>query len=261
MNRIEQTFLRLKKQGRKAFIPYVMAGDPNLKKTEEVVSLFEECGADIVELGVPFTDPLADGPVIQAASERALKEGVTLKKVLALVRKMRRAVSLPIVLMTYFNPVFKLGVEAFVAEATEAGVDGVIIPDLPPDEADEVIRASKKRAMATVFLLAPTSTEERIALVAEKSEGFIYYVSITGITGSELKGLRQMRAMIKRIRGFTDKPIAVGFGVKRPEEARGVAEIADGVIVGSAIVKKLQEGNRNLKEYLYSLRRAIDGVV
>ncbi len=261
MNRIEQRFLELKKEGKKAFIPYVMAGDPNLRKTEEVVRLFEECGADIVELGVPFTDPLADGPVIQAASERALKEGVTLKKVLALVRRLRRSVSLPIVLMTYFNPVFKLGVEAFVAEAAEAGVDGVIIPDLPPDEADEVIRLSRKFSLATVFLLAPTSTEDRIALVAERSEGFIYYVSITGITGSELKGLHQMRSMIKKIRNFTDKPIAVGFGVKRPEEAKGVAELADGVIVGSAIVKKLQEGDSTLREYLYSLRKAIDGVV
>jgi tryptophan synthase alpha chain len=261
MNRIEQRFLKLRQEGKKAFIPYVMAGDPDLKKTEEVVRLFEECGADIVELGVPFTDPLADGPVIQAASERALREGVTLKKVLALVRRVRRSVSLPVVLMTYFNPVFKLGVEAFVTEAAEAGVDGVIIPDLPPDEADEVITVSKRHSVATVFLLAPTSTDDRIALVAEKSEGFIYYVSITGITGSELKGLRQMRSMIKRIRNFTDKPIAVGFGVKRPEEARGVAEIADGVIVGSAIVKKLQEEDNTLREYLYSLRKAIDGVV
>lgn len=256
-SRIEKTFKRLKKEGKKAFIPYVMAGDPSLERTKEIVLLLEECGADIVELGVPFSDPLADGPTIQRASERALKDGVTLRKVVSLVKDLRQLTRIPTVLMTYFNPVFKYGIDNFIKDAKDAGVDGMIIPDLPPDEAEDFIQQSRKAALNTIFLLAPTSTEDRIKKVAKASSGFIYYVSITGITGASLLLDGSMEELILKIRKYTDRPIAVGFGVSTPVEASAVAKVSDGVIVGSAIVKRLHETPDELKYYLISLREAI----
>jgi tryptophan synthase alpha chain len=257
MSRIEATFKRLKKEGKKAFIPYIMAGDPSLEKTKEVVLLFDECGADIIELGVPFSDPLADGPTIQRASERALRNGVTLRKVISLVKELRQITRIPVVLMTYYNPVFKYGEKNFVEDARDAGVDGVIIPDLPPDEAEDFIKLSRKTAIDTVFLLAPTSDEDRIKKVAKASRGFIYYVSITGITGAALLLDGSMEILISKIRKHTEKPIAVGFGVSKPEEASAVARVSDAVIVGSAIVKRLYESPDGLKDCLISLREAI----
>ena len=254
---IQKTFRKLKREGKKAFIPYIMAGDPDLERTKDIVHLFEECGADIVELGVPFSDPLADGPTIQQASERALKNGVTLRKVVELVKRLSHEIRIPIVLMTYYNPVFKYGIELFISDAREAGIDGVIIPDLPPDEAAEFIILSKNSHLNTIFLLAPTSTEDRIKKVVKASTGFIYYVSITGITGSDLLLDGSMQVLISNIRKYTDKPIAVGFGVSTPEEASAVAKISDGVIVGSAIVKRLHNAPDELKQYLSSIREAI----
>jgi tryptophan synthase alpha chain len=255
--RISLKFRKLKPEGGKAFIPYIMAGDPSLEKTKEVVLLFEECGADIVELGVPFSDPLADGPTIQRAAERALQNGVTLRKVISFVREMRQLTQIPLVLMTYYNPVFKYGLEAFVADAVDAGVDGVIIPDLPPDEADDLMKLSRKSGLDTIFLLAPTSTEERIKKIARSASGFIYYVSITGITGSGLLLDGSMETLLSNIRKHTEKPIAVGFGVSKPREAGEVAHVADGVIIGSAIIKKYREEPDRLQDYLLSLREAI----
>lgn len=257
ISRIGKTFKKLKKEGRKAFIPYIMAGDPSLDKTKETVLLLEECGADIVELGVPFSDPLADGPTIQRASERALKNGVTLRKAISHVKDIRQTTQIPIVLMTYFNPVFKYGVENFIKNAKIAGVDGVIIPDLPPDEAKDFIKLSREAALDTIFLLAPTSTEDRIKKVIKVSKGFIYYVSITGITGTTLLLDGSMEVLISKIKRYTDKPVAVGFGVSTPEEASAVARVSDGVIVGSAIVKKLYESPDELRRYILSLREAI----
>lgn len=255
--RITERFSRLKRENRTAFIPYIMAGDPSLEKTRDIVLLFEECGADIVELGVPFSDPLADGPTIQHASERSLKNGTTLRKVISFVQELRQTTQIPLVLMTYFNPVFKYDVESFIADAVHAGVDGVIIPDLPPDEAEAFIRFSRKTGLETIFLLAPTSTEGRIKKVVQASSGFIYYVSITGITGSNLLLDGSMEILLSHIRKHTGKPIAVGFGVSTPEEASAIAGIADGVIVGSAIVKRLFETPDMLKDFLLSLRAAI----
>jgi len=255
--RISETFKRLQKEGKKAFIPYIMSGDPSLEKTKDIVLLFEECGADIVELGVPFSDPLADGPVIQRASERALKNKITLRKVISHVRELRSFTQIPLVLMTYFNPVFKYGIERFVKDAKDAGVDGVIIPDLPPDEAADFILLARKTALDTIFLLAPTSTEERIKKVVKASTGFIYYVSITGTTGASLLLDGSMEALISNIKRYTDKPVAVGFGVSNPENASAVAKISDGVIVGSAIVRISHENPDELKSYLLSLRKAI----
>lgn len=258
MSRIEKAFRRLKKEGRKAFIPYIMAGDPSLARTKKLVGLLEECGADIIELGVPFSDPLADGPVIQAAAERAIKKGATLSKVLDSVRDIRKTTEIPIVLMTYFNPIFKYGEEIFPADAKEAGVDGIIVPDLPPDEAGNLIRFSREQGLDTIFLVAPTSTPQRIRLVAKSSSGFIYYVSITGITGAKLRLDASQHRSIKALRAFTRKPVALGFGVSRPAEAKAVAGFADGVIVGSAIVRKLNEApEQEARRFIRSLRKAI----
>jgi tryptophan synthase alpha chain len=255
--RISGTFRRLREERKKAFIPYMMAGDPSLEKTGDIVLLFEKCGADIVELGIPFSDPLADGPTIQRASERALKNGVTLRKVISLIKGLRQITRIPLVLMTYFNPVFRYGTSDFIRDAVAAGVDGTIIPDLPPDEAGEFIKISRATGLDTIFLLAPTSTEDRIKKVTRASSGFIYYVSITGITGANLLLDGSMEALIGNIKRYTDKPIAVGFGISGPGEASAVARISDGVIVGSAIVKKLHETPDELKSYLRSLREAI----
>jgi tryptophan synthase alpha chain len=255
--RIGETFKKIKRKGGKAFIPYIMAGHPSLEITKNIVLLFEECGADIIELGVPFTDPLADGPIIQRASESALQEGMTLKKVITFVKDLRQSTQIPLILMTYYNPVFKYGEEMFVKDAKDAGVDGLIIPDLPPDEAVNLIRYSKKVSLDTIFLLAPTSTPERIKKVAKASRGFIYYVPVTGITGSKLLLDGSIELYISEIRKYTDKPVAVGFGVSTPEEASAVSRVSDGVIVGSAIVKRLYEPYEDLRRYLVSLREAI----
>ena len=257
MNRIEKVFKKLKAGNKKAFIPYVMAGDPSLERTGEIVLLLEKCGADVVELGVPFTDPLADGPTIQRAAERALKNGVTLRKIIGFVKELRLRTQVPLLLMTYYNPIFKYGEEAFVRDAVDAGVDGIIVPDLPPDEAEGLMITARKADFATVFLLAPTSTEDRMKKVARASRGFIYYVSMTGITGSRLLVDNSLRESLSCLRRITDKPICVGFGVSNPEEAKSVSELADGVIVGSAIVKRINESAEDLEEFVAELRRAI----
>lgn len=256
-SRITKKFKEVRERNRKAFIPYIMAGDPDIKRTGELLSILEDCGADIIELGVPFSDPLADGPTIQKAAQRALDEGVTLKKVIELVAGLRRSTQIPIILMTYYNPIFKYGEERFALDASAAGVDGIIVPDLPPDEAGNLIRYSRKRALDTIFLLAPTSTDERIRKVAKASTGFIYYVPITGITGSKLSLDASLGPHIARIRNFSDKPVSVGFGVSTPEEAADISVFADGVIVGSAIVKRVGQSDEELKNYLMSLRNAI----
>ncbi len=257
MNRIDEKFLKLKGLNKKAFIPYIMAGDPSLQRTMENVLLLEECGADVVELGVPFSDPLADGPTIQRAAERALKEGVTLRKVISFMRELRRHTQIPVILMTYYNPVFKYGDELFFSDAADAGVDGVIIPDLPPDEAGSVIRSAKMKGLSAIFLVAPTSTEERIRKIVQVSSGFVYYVSITGITGSRLAIDDTLKSHIGRVKQMTSKPVAVGFGVSTPDDAQNVAQIADGVIVGSAIVKKLHEHPESARDFIKKLREAI----
>lgn len=258
MSRLSKTFGKLKKEGRKAFIPYIMAGDPSLARTRRLVRLLEDSGADIIELGVPFSDPLADGPVIQAAADRARKKGVTLAKVIKAVGELRKSTDIPIVLMTYYNPVFRYGDARFVRDAVRAGVDGVIVPDLPPDEAGPLVGPSRRHGLDTVFLAAPTSPEKRLKLVAKSSTGFIYYVSITGITGAKLTLDATQRRSIETLRKLSRKPVALGFGVSSPAEARAVAEFADGVIVGSAIVRKVNEASEEeVGKFLRRLRAAI----
>ncbi len=256
MSKIDNVFKQLKKTGKKALIPYIMAGDPTLDATKNFVAGLEMAGADIIELGVPFTDPLADGPTIQRASERALKQGVTLRKVLALVNEIRQSTKIPLILMTYYNPVFKFGIEEFVKEAVKVGVNGVIVPDLIPDEADDFMDSARRHGLDTIFLLAPTSTEDRIKKVAKASTGFIYYVSITGITGAKLSVNESMENKLTLIKTIAKKPIAVGFGISNPEEASRVATFADGIIVGSAIVKLISEG-KDINPFVKAIREAI----
>lgn len=255
--KIATTFNRLNAENKKAFIPYIMAGDPDLDTTMEQVLMLKNCGADIIELGVPFSDPLADGPTIQRAAERALKSGVTLKKIIPFVKNLRQHTQIPIILMTYYNPIFKYGEAQFIKDAVNAGVDGVIIPDLPPDEASYLIDMSHEANLDTIFLVAPTSTEKRVKKIIAASSGFIYYVSITGITGSKLVLHEAFREHLSLIRSLTSKPIAVGFGVSTPEEAYKVSRLADGVIIGSAIVKAFHERPDEAKGFILKLKEAI----
>jgi tryptophan synthase alpha chain len=242
MSRIEWVFKKLKNK-RAAFIPFVVAGDPDLKTTEALVLKMAERGADMIELGIPFSDPLADGPTIQAASQRALKNGVNLKEIFRTAERLK-GISAPLVLMTYFNPVFQYGLKNFAEDCHCHGVNGVIIPDLPPEEAGPWIKEAKPLKLDTIFLLAPTSSTERIKLASRMSTGFLYYVSITGVTGTRGKLPDELEQPIGQIKKYSQKPVAVGFGISTPEQVRETSRIADGVIVGSAIVKMIEE---NLK--------------
>ncbi|HBR13930.1 MAG TPA: tryptophan synthase subunit alpha [Candidatus Omnitrophica bacterium] len=248
MNRIDKKFKELKERKKKAFIAFITAGDPNLKVTEQLVLAFEASGVDIVELGVPFSDPLADGPVIQASSQRALKQEVNLRKILDCVKRIRGKSQIPLALMTYYNPVFHYGEDQFVADAREAGVDGVIIPDLPPEESKNLIKGAKAQDLSTVFFISPTTTPERMKRVVNLSTGFIYYVSLTGVTGARNQLSPSITRQVEAARKLTDKPICVGFGVSSAEQVSSVSKSADGVIVGSAIINAIvrNTGKRDL---------------
>jgi tryptophan synthase alpha chain len=241
MSRIGQAFARVQGVHERALIPYVTAGDPDLETTKTLVRQMVRCGGDIIEIGVPFSDPLADGPIVQRASQRALQGGITLRKILGMVSELRADVDVPLVLMTYYNPVFRYGGAAFVADAVAAGVDGIIVPDLPPEEAQSLIDLTADTALEMIFLAAPTSTVSRLQLISEASRGFIYYVSRLGTTGVRDQLADDLRPMLRQLRAVTAKPIAVGFGVSTPEHVRLVAELADGVVVASAILKLLED--------------------
>ncbi|MBD0315580.1 MAG: tryptophan synthase subunit alpha [Nitrospiraceae bacterium] len=238
-NRLDRTFARLKDRREKALIAYLMAGDPSLADTEQLVVALEQAGADIIELGVPFSDPIADGPVIQQAAERALRNGTSLKQVLAAVTSLRQRTQIPLVLMLYYNSMYAMGLEAFCRAAGDAGIDGLIVPDMPPDEAGPLRTCAMAAGLRVVYLLAPTSTAARRTYVAKESQGFLYYVSLTGITGAKIQNMSEVGTNVEKIRKITTTPIAVGFGVSTPEDAAQVAALADGVIVGSAIVKQI----------------------
>jgi len=248
MNRIDKKFSQLKKKGKQAFIAFITAGYPDLATTARLFGELEQGGVDIIELGVPFSDPLADGPVIQAASEYSLKKGTNLPRILELVKKLRKSTSLPICLMTYYNPVFCFGDKYFVDKAKASGVDGVIIPDLPPEEAREFIRYANKKGLANICFLSPTSSNARIKTITKVARGFIYYVSLTGVTGGRKTMAADLKTNLARIKKVTNKPVCVGFGISNPGQVRQVKRIADGVIIGSAIVEKIREniGRRNL---------------
>lgn len=243
MTRIEQRFVKLSESNELALVLYGTAGDPSPEATIEAVLCGADAGADVFELGIPFSDPIADGPTIQAAIDRALRRGVRVATVLEIVKAIRKKSDVPIVLMSYFNPVLRYGLESFSRDAKRAGVDGILLTDLPPEEAREWLAIAKRYALDMIFLLAPTSTDERIRLVAEISTGFIYCVSRTGVTGERETLPPDLPELTARIRYYTKKPIAVGFGISKPEHVRAVAQMpqANGVVVGSALVRLLDE--------------------
>ena len=239
MNRITERFKQLAERRESAFIPFITAGDPSLDMTARIVLELEKAGADVIELGVPFSDPVADGVVNQEAAQRALKNGVTLHDIVGRVKSLRRQTQIPLVLFTYFNPVLAYGLEGFARDAADAGVDGVLCVDLPPEEAIEYKRLLDARDVATIFLAAPTSSPERIKLIAANSTGFLYYVSRTGVTGERSDVETSVQDMVAAIKAKTTTPVAVGFGISTPEQAAEVGRYADGVIVGSAIVRMI----------------------
>ena len=238
-SRLDRTFAQLHGKKQAALIAYLMAGDPTLAETEQLVPALEHAGADIIELGVPFSDPIADGPVIQQAAERALRSGTSLRKILPMVAQLRTKTQIPLVLMAYYNNIHAFGPEKFCREAAQAGVDGLIVPDMPPDEAGPLKGPAAVSGLQLIFLLAPTSTPQRRSFVARQSQGFVYYVSLTGITGAKLSNVADVKSNVEMIRKVSKTPIAVGFGVATPGDARSMAAVADGVIVGSAIVKQV----------------------
>jgi len=264
MSRIQGRFEALAKAKRKALIPYITAGDPHPSLTVPLMRGLVEAGSDILELGVPFSDPMADGPVIQRAGERALKHGVGLSNVLSMVQEFRKGDDkTPIVLMGYANPIEAMGVEKFVAAAKAASVDGVIVVDYPPEECEQFAAQAKKAGIDPIFLLAPTSTEKRINDVARLGSGYLYYVSLRGITGASNIDLGDVAARIPKIRAATRLPIGVGFGIRDAESARRVAQTADAVVIGSRIIQEIEAGAADqavsrVKAFLKPIREALD---
>jgi tryptophan synthase alpha chain len=256
LSRISSVFVQAK---RTALIPYVTVGYPAVETTLKVVPLFASAGCDIIELGIPFSDPLADGATIQKASYEALKQGVTPGVCFEVAQKLRQRVKIPLVFMTYYNPVLKFGLEQFCSKCAEAGIDGLIIPDLPPEEGKELEKSTKRHGLDLIYLLSPASTEERIRLVASRSSGFIYLVSLTGVTGARDKLPEELEGFVARVRKRTEKPLCVGFGVSTPDQARRVAKVADGVIVGSRIIQLLDEDKSlgNACSFIKCLREAL----
>jgi tryptophan synthase alpha chain len=240
-SRIGARFAKQRAEGKPAFVAFLTAGDPSLDRTVEAAVVLDQAGADVLELGVPFSDPLADGPVIQRSSERALARGVTLAGVLDAVRRIRERCELPLLLFSYYNPLLQYGVDRLAREAKAAGVDGALVVDLPPEEAGEWIAAARAVGLDTVFLASPTSPPERLKRVAEASRGFVYAVSRTGVTGERQALSKDASPLVERLRALTDVPVALGFGLSTPEQVREAAAIADGVVVGSALVRFLEE--------------------
>ncbi|MBA3903899.1 MAG: tryptophan synthase subunit alpha [Rhodocyclaceae bacterium] len=266
MSKIRTTFEQLASQGRRALIPFITAGDPEPAFTLPLMRALVEGGADIIELGVPFSDPMADGPTIQRASERALRHGVSLRRVLAMVREFRAAgAKTPVVLMGYANPIESMGAEAFAAAAKEAGVDGVLVVDYPPEECVDFAAKMRAAGIDPIFLLAPTSTEERFGQVAQVGSGYIYYVSLKGVTGAGHLDLDEVARRIPHIRSKVGMPVGVGFGIRDAESARRIAAVADAVVIGSRIIEEIEKSPRdlaaaNVKAFLSGIRAAMDGL-
>ena len=265
MSRIAETFKTLARKGEKALITFITAGDPDLEVTRDCILAMEKGGADIVELGVPFSDPMADGPTIQKSSERALLAGTTLPKILAMVKSLRSSSSIPLLLMGYYNPIFRYGAAQFLADAAGAGLDGVLIVDLPPEEAQEFRKLASAAGIDLISLLTPTSDAARMKKVARQGSGFIYYVSVTGVTGARESVAMSVHEKVEEIRRLSPLPVAVGFGISNPSQAAGIAGSADGVVVGSAIVKLFEQfkGDElldSVEEFVSSLKNGIRSV-
>jgi len=248
MSRISKAF-----KGKKALIVFIMAGDPSLAKTEQLVYEIEAAGADIIELGIPFADSIADGVTIQAAAMRSLKQGVSARDVIKLTSKIRKRSNIPIIFMTSFNILYSYGLAKFVKDSVAAGVNGLIIPDIPVDEADIL----KKNGLDLIFLAAPNSNDEHIRMIAKKSSGFIYAVSISGITGARKELHLQVNQVIKKIKGLTKTPVAIGFGISNPKQAAEASKLADGVIVGSAVIDVIAKKPKQVGKFVSSLKKAI----
>ena len=267
MSKIQATFERLRAQGRKALIPFITAGDPDPALTVNLMHTLVEAGADIIELGVPFSDPMADGPTIQRASERALAKGVSLRQVLEIVDNFRADDNeTPVVLMGYANPIESMGVDEFAATAFDAGVDGVLVVDYPPEESAEFAKAMNANALDPIFLLAPTSTEKRIAQVAELASGYVYYVSLKGVTGSAALDVQSVAARIPEIHAATGVPVGVGFGIRDAATAGAIARFADAVVVGSRIIEEIEQSTadnvcQKVHTLVAGLRRGVDDAV
>lgn len=259
MTRIDAKFAELKAVGKKAFVSYVMAGDPNYETSLEVVKGLPGAGVDIIELGLPFTDPMADGPTIQLAGQRALEVGMTLEKTLQLAREFRKEDNTtPIVLMGYYNPIYSRGVDKFLVDAKEAGIDGLIVVDLPPEEDEELCIPAQAAGLNFIRLATPTTDDKRLPKVLQNTSGFVYYVSITGITGAAAAQATNVGPEVARIKAATDLPVIVGFGVRTPEKAEEIASIADGTVVGSAIVSEIAAG-KPVAEVLDFVKSLADG--
>ena len=262
MSRITPCLTALKKINEKALVTFITAGDPDLATTEEMIYLLEDAGADIIELGVPFSDPMADGPTIQLSSERALAAGTTLTGILETVKNVRKTSHIPIILMGYLNPIHAYGYELFCCDAALAGVDGVLLVDMPPEESDEFLRAANTHGLNVIFLLTPTSDASRIAMVNKLGKGFIYYVTVTGVTGARQEISETLASELSRIKTEVTLPIMAGFGISTPDQATSVSTLADGVVVGSAIVKLFQQYSgtdlrTKLKLFVSELKQAI----
>lgn len=257
--RISEMFERCRGQQRKAFIAYLTAGDPSPDHTASLVLALERGGADLIELGVPFSDPIADGPVIQRASDRALRAGTRLAQILQIVQEVRRQSQIPLLLFSYLNPLLRYGFEKLARDAARAGIDGALLTDLCVEEAEEPVRKLREENLDTVFLAAPTSTERRLRLVAEHSSGFVYLVSRTGVTGEQASLSDSAAPLTRRMRELTDLPVAVGFGISTPEQVAEAAAVADGVVVGSAIVRQIEThaANADLSERVEAFTRRL----
>lgn len=241
MGRIEQAFNRLKDRDEKALVVYLTAGDPDLPTTEALIHSLAAAGVDILEIGVPFSDPTADGPVIQAASRRALQNGANLTKILDMIEIIRKTSEIPIVLFGYYNPVFIYGNEAFARRAKAAGVDGILVVDLPPEEAAELRMYTDRAGIDFISLIAPTTPDQRIRRIVEKAAGFLYYISVTGVTGTARPGVDNIQRNMKKIKNISSLPVVVGFGISTPAQAAQIAPHADGIVIGSAVVKMIEE--------------------
>jgi len=245
MNRIEARFAQLKRDGKKAFVVYIGAGDPDLQATFQFAVAFDQAGVDVLELGVPFSDPLADGLVNQLAAQRGLESGTTPPKLLATIARIREQSQTPIVLYIYFNLIHKVGMEQFIKDAAQAGVDGLLVLDLPPEESDNYELLMAKHGLCQIYLVAPTTPEERMARIVKRGAGFIYYISREGVTGMQSSIASNLATQVAKIRAHTQLPIVVGFGISNPDQARAVAKEADGCVVGSAVVNQIAANGKN----------------
>ena len=263
MSRIEKRFRKVRDEGSKALVAYLTAGDPDLETTKEIILGLDRAGVDILEIGVPFSDPTADGPIIQAASHRALEGGATLTGILEMIETVRAVSEIPIVLFGYYNPILSYGNEPFAKRARAAGVDGLLVVDLPPEESAELRRYTDRAGIDFISLIAPTSTDGRIRRIARDAGGFLYYISITGVTGTLKPRAADIKRDVERIRAVTDLPVAVGFGISTPEQAREIAPHADGIVIGSAFVRLIEEnsGANNMVNIVAGYARDIKKVI